>query len=128
MTCKDHYKRPLGTIGQCDCDCPKRPKKEKPEKLLFENCAPFAGGPNTPNNIIFDVEPNDLRVTLAATIENFSNNGLNITIIRRNSQETIPVQAGSSLTFIHDEVVRVTVNSFGQNYTGSFKMQVLYEA
>ncbi|KIL50720.1 hypothetical protein KP77_13400 [Jeotgalibacillus alimentarius] len=127
MTCKNHYKLPLGSIGKCDCDCPKRPRPDKRVLMLFENCSPIAGNQNTPNNIIFDTELNSLPVTMAATIENFSNNGLNVTIFRQNNQETIAVQAGSSLTFVHDEVVRITVNSFGQAYTGSFKYQITYE-
>jgi len=126
MTCKNHYDLPLGSIGKCDCKCPKRPQEPRIRTLTFENCVPIAGPAESSNNIIFDVEPNALPVLLAATIENFSTDGINVTIFRQNGQETIAVQSNSSLTFIHADVVRVTLNDFGQDYTGSFKFQATY--
>ncbi|MDZ5713452.1 hypothetical protein [Jeotgalibacillus haloalkalitolerans] len=127
MTCKNHYKQPLGSIGKCDCDCPKRPRPDKHVLMLFENCAPFAGNKYTPCNTIYDTQPDSLPVTMAATIENFSTNWINVTIFRKGDvPAVIPVQGKSSLTFVYDKVLRIDVSSC-EEYTGSFKHQITYE-
>ncbi|WP_404408297.1 hypothetical protein [Jeotgalibacillus malaysiensis] len=127
MTCKNHYKQPLGSIGKCDCDCPKRPRPDKHVLMLFENCAPFAGNKYTPYNTIYDTQPDSLPVTIAATIENFSTDAIIVTIFRKGYDQVVTtVQGGSSLTFVYDKVLRITVNAC-QEYTGSFKHQITYE-
>ena len=124
--CNNNYKQPLGSIGRCDCKCPKRPERDRFQTLTFENCVPFAGGPSTADNHIFDVEPNSLPVVLAGTIENFSNDGINARFERSGGVFVLPIQANSSLSFIYDDVTKVTINGFGQEYTGSFKFQATY--
>ncbi|MCM3178158.1 hypothetical protein [Cytobacillus horneckiae] len=106
--------------------CPPRPVGNKFETLTFTNCAPFAGGPDTEGNIIFDVEPNSLPVVLAGTIENFSDDSINVIFERSSGNITRTIFANSSLSFIYDDVTRVTVFGFGQEYTGSFKFQASY--
>lgn len=90
------------------------------------HCVPFAGQSNTEANIIFDVEPNSLPVVFAATIENFSNDGINVIFERSSGNITRTILANSSLSFVYDDVTRVSVFGFGQVYSGSFKFQATY--
>lgn len=125
--CNNHFKQPLGSIGRCDCKCPKRPERDRFQTLTFENCVPFAGRSNVDANIIFDVEPNSLPVVLAGTIENFSNDGINVIFERSTGNNvTRTILANSSVSFVYDNVTRVSVFGFGQAYTGSFKFQATY--
>lgn len=110
----------------CDCKCPPRPTEDRFETLNFENCAPFAGESNTVANIIFDVEPNSLPVVLAGTIENFSDDGINVIFERSTGNITRTILAHSSLSFVYDNVTRVSIFGFGQPYTGSFKFEATY--
>jgi len=126
MSCKSNYTAPLGSIGRCDCKCPPRPERDRFLTLTFENCVPFAGESNVTANIIFDVEPNSLPVVLAGTIENFSNDGINVIFERSSGNITRTILANSSLSFVYDDVTRVSVFGFGQEYTGSFKFQATY--
>ncbi|MGB2993342.1 MAG: hypothetical protein WBB47_11965 [Paenisporosarcina sp.] len=126
MSCKHNYSQPLGFISKCDCKCPRRPENDRFKTLSFENCVPFAGESNTVANVIFDVEPNSLPVVLAGTIENFSNDGINVIFERSSGNVTRTILANSSLSFVYDDVTRVSVFGFGQVYTGSFKFHATY--
>ncbi|MGB3261302.1 hypothetical protein [Paenisporosarcina sp.] len=121
MSCKNHHKLPLGCIK-----CPSRPEADRLETKTFENCVPFAGRSNVDANIIFDVEPNSFPVVLAGTIENFSNDGINVIFERSSGNITRTILAHSSLSFVYDDVTRVSVFGFGQQYSGSFKFQATY--
>ena len=121
MSCKNHHKLPLGCIK-----CPSRPTADLLETKTFETCVPFAGRSNVDANIIFDVEPNSFPVVLAGTIENFSNDGINVIFERSSGNITRTIQAHSSLTFVYTDITRVSVFGFGQEYTGSFKFQATY--
>ena len=113
-------------ISKCDCKCPSRPENDRSKTLTFENCVPFAGESNTAANIIFDVEPNSIPVVLAGTIENFSDDGINVIFERSSGNITRTILANSSLSFVYDDVTRISVFGFGQMYTGSFKFQATY--
>jgi len=122
--CNNHFKQHLGSIGSCDCKCPKRPERDRFQTLTFENCVPFAGeGRET--NIIFDVEPNSLPVVLAGTIENFSGATIIVTVERNGGDVSLLIPPKSSLTFIYNGVTRVRITSRG-DYTGLFKFQATY--
>ncbi|RDI45913.1 hypothetical protein [Falsibacillus pallidus] len=122
MSCKKHCMGPLGWVDTC----PPRPERDRLKTLTFENCAPFAGSSNTQANIIFDVEGNDIPVVLAGTIENFSDDGINVIFERTSGNVTRTILAHSSLSFIYDDITRVSVFGFGQEYSGSFKFQATY--
>jgi len=122
MTCKKMHVQPNGSNGKC----PKRPEADRLSALTFENCVPFAGESNTVANIIFDVEPNTLPVLIAGTIENFSDDGINVIFERSTGNITRTILANSSLSFVYDDVTRISVFGFGQEYTGSFKFQATY--
>ncbi|MGB3261301.1 hypothetical protein [Paenisporosarcina sp.] len=121
MSCKNHHSSQL-----CCIKCPSRPERDRFKTLTYENCVPFAGRSNVDANIIFDVEPNSLPVVLAGTIENFSNDGINVIFERSSGNITRTILANSSLSFVYDDVTRVSVFGFGQQYSGSFKFQATY--
>lgn len=106
--------------------CPPRPELPEDLTLTFSNCAPFSGLSNTIPNIIFDVETNELPVVLAGTIENFSDDGINVIFERSTGNITRTILAHSSLSFIYDNVTRVSIFGFGQAYTGTFNFQATY--
>ncbi|WP_409295400.1 hypothetical protein V1498_18915 [Peribacillus sp. SCS-26] len=106
--------------------CPKRPKDREVERKVFENCAPFAGTSNTVGNVIFDVEPNTLRVLAAGTIENFSDAPINVIFERSTGNITQTINGRSSLTFVYDDLTRITVFGFGAPYSGTIKVQANY--
>lgn len=122
MSCKNTHVKPNGSIN----NCPKRPENDRLGRLTFENCVPFAGESNTVANIIFDVEPDTLSVLVAGTIENFSDDGINVIFERSTGNITRTILANSSLSFVYDDVTRISVFGFGQEYTGSFKFQATY--
>ncbi|RLQ95558.1 hypothetical protein [Falsibacillus albus] len=122
--CKNHCTAPLGWVD-CEC-CPPRPKMDMFKTLTFSNCVPFAGSSNENANIIFDVESNDIPVVLAGSIENFSSDGINVIFERSSGNVTRTVLAHSSISFVYDDITRVSVFGFGQEYTGSFNFQATY--
>lgn len=109
-----------------DCKCPQRPSDTDTKTLTFSNCAAFAGTSNTVANIIFDVESDALPVVLAGTIENFSSDGINVIFERTSGNITRTILANSSLSFVYDDVTRVSLFGFGQAYTGNFNFQASY--
>ena len=121
MSCKKHHSSQF-----CCVTCPSRPERDRFKTLTLENCVPFAGRSNVDANIIFDVEPNSLPVVLAGTIENFSNDIINVIFERSSGNVTRTVLANSSVSFVYDDVTRVSVFGAGQLYSGSFKFQATY--
>ena len=107
-------------------NCPTRPEEAETETLSLTNCVPFAGTSNRDANVIFDVEEEDIPVVLAGSIENFSNDGINVIFVRSSGNVTRTVLAHSSISFVYDDITAVEVFGFGQAYTGSFKYQATY--
>ena len=120
MKCKNNH------AADFSGNCPRRPEETETETLSLTNCVPFAGTSNTVANVIFDVEEDDIPVVLAGSIENFSDDGINVIFVRTSGNVTRTVLANSSISFVYDDVVAVEVFGFGQAYTGSFKYQATY--
>ena len=120
MKCKKN------NVADFSGNCPRRPEEAETETLSLINCVPFAGTSNTVANVIFDVEEDDIPVVLAGSIENFSNDGINVIFARTSGNVTRTVLANSSISFVYDDATAVSVFGFGQAYTGSFKYQATY--
>jgi len=95
------------------------------ETLSLINCVPFAGTSNTVANTIFDVSES-IPVVLAGSIENFSNDGINVIFVTASGNVTRTILANSSLSFVYEDVLQVNIFGFGQAYTGAFEYQVTY--
>jgi len=120
MSCKKNH------AADFSRNCPTRPSDTETETLSIINCVPFSGTSNTVPNVIFDVEEDDIPVVLAGSIENFSDDGINVIFARTSGNVTRTILANSALSFVYDDVTAVSVFGFGQEYSGSFKYQVTY--
>ncbi|TDL30750.1 hypothetical protein E2R51_17350 [Jeotgalibacillus sp. S-D1] len=94
--------------------------------VSYKTTTTISGPAESVNNIIFDADHAILPLVLAGTIVNFSSDGIYVTFHKADSQETIPVQGNASLTFIYEDVVRITLEDFGQDFMGSFKLHAQY--
>lgn len=104
------------------------PKREKPvsSTISYETVTTIGGPADSVNNIIFDADHTILPLVIAGTIENNSSDGIYVTFCKADSQETIPVQGNASLTFIYEDVIRITLEDFGQDFAGTVKLQAQY--